>query len=316
VWGGPGAWSGAILLCTPLPLLGQAITITGRILHGGLDHRPVTRQWAVIHELRPEGGGAVDSTRTDRGGRYRLRLARVDTGALYLVGTTYQDVGYFSPPLRVEPWGRTEAAPLVVYDTSSAGPALQLERRLLMLFRSRGRGRPVREVIAISNPGDHARIASDSLHPVWTLLLPSGVTGWEVREGDISPETMWLVGDTIKIFAPIWPGPPRQASYEYALAGSSVRIPVDQWTGGLGILVEDTTAVVSGAPFDTLGVQQLEGRRFAAYRTGPLRAGSRLSVKLSSDLLDVERLLPFVVGVTALVLACGLWVALRRKRTA
>lgn len=305
----------ALVLCAPLPLAGQqSATVTGLILHGGQNRRPLAGHWTVLHEVREGTVAVVDSARTGATGRYQLTLPQADTAALYLVSTTYQEVGYFSEPVRAEAANGTEAKPLVVYDTTSAGPAMRLEKRLLTLLR-RGdqEGRNALEIVEISNPGDQTRISPDSLSPVWSMALPPGVSRWEVGEGDITLEAIWLEDDTVKVFAPIWPGAPRHTSYRYALHVPTVRVALDQWTGEFSLLIEDTTAVVSGASVAFLGIHELEGRRLAAYRTGPLEAGAELRVTLSRAQLNAEQLVPYIVGAGALALAWGLWVALKRK---
>jgi hypothetical protein len=305
----------ALLTAVPPYRLTAQVTVTGQIRHGA-HNRPLARQWAVLHVVRPGpgAGGPLDSARTDVAGRYRLTVPRADSAAIYLVSTTYQAVGYFSQAVRVE--GRRLAAvePVVVYDTTVAGPAMRLERRLLTLFRPGGpEGRNVLELIEITNPGTRTRIAPDSLSPVWTVVLPTGATGWEAGEGDVSPEAVWLDNDSVKVFAPIPPGIPRQLSYQYAIGATSVRIPVEQWTKELDVLVQDSTAVLSGAVFDSLGMYELEGRRFAAYRAGPLEAGSSVTVTFSRGPVRAEQLVPFVVGFAVIALAWGLFVALKRQ---
>lgn len=268
----------------------------------------------MLQEVRRDTSGSVDSVRTDGAGRYRLTVERADTGAIYVVSTTYQDVGYVSQALRVEGQRSVSAQPVVVYDTTVAGPPMRLDQRLVTLFRRGGSGgRDVRELVQISNPGSHTRIAPDRLHPVWTIALPSGATSLEIGEGDIAPEAIWLERDTLKVFAPIWPGAPRQTLFRYNLSGSTVRVPVDQWTGVMGLLVEDTTAVLSGARLDSLGIHEIEGRRFAAYRAAPIEAGSEVRVAFSGAALRAEQLVPYIAGAAALALAWGLWVALKRK---
>lgn len=308
------------LLILPTQLLTQSVSVTGQILHGGRNNRPLVRQWAVLHEIRRDTSGPsgpVDSARTDGAGRYRLRLSRVDTAALYLVSTLYQDVAYFSAAVRVEGRGGADAEPLVVYDTTAAGPPLRLERRLVTLFRSGARGgRDVLELLEISNPGTRTRIAPDSLSPVWTVALPPGAAGWEAGEGDLSPEAVWLRDGSVRVFAPIWPGAPRQTSYRYSVGGSTVIIPLDQRTEELDLLVEDSTAQLTGAPFDSLGTYEIEGRGFAAYRAGPLDAGSAVTVTFSRGPIRAEHFVPYIAGVAALALAWGLWVALKRKPSA
>jgi hypothetical protein len=305
--------AGALLLCAPLSLSAQAVAVSGRIHHGGPDDRPLDGQWAVLLEIRADSSGPADSARTDARGRYRLALSRVDTAALYVVITRYQDVEYFA---RLEPAvaGRARAEPIVVYDTTTAGPPIRLEGRFFNLFQSGdGGGRRMLEIVQVSNPGDRTRVAPDTANPVWKIVLPRGATGWGAGEGNLDPEGIRLAGDTVKVFAPIWPGTTRYASYQYALTGRAVRIPLDQWTGQLGLLLEDTTAVVSGALLTSLGVNEVEGRRFASYRGGPFEAGSELLVTFSRGPLKAEQLVPYVAGAAALVLAWGLWVALRKR---
>jgi hypothetical protein len=288
--------------------------VTGQIRHGAAN-RPVPGLWAVLHEVRRDtlASGPLDSTRTDAAGRYRVSLPRVDSTAVYFVSTNYQSIGYFSGALRVE-GGRRQADvdPILVYDTTTTG-SLRLARRMLAFHNTEREAREVLELIEIENTGTHTRIAPDSLTPVWTILLPPGAAGWEVGEGDLSPAALSLSGDTVKVFAPIWPGGPRAASYHYTLPGSQFRIRLDQRTEEFDVLLQDTTGVVSGARFDALGIYDIEGRRFAAYRTGALPAGTEISVSLSRPPLRPEQLVPYIAGLAALALGWGLWVALKRR---
>ena len=204
------------------------------------------------------------------------------------------------------------AAPLVVYDTSSAGPPARLEGRFLNIFPpGEGGGRNVLEIVQLSNPGTRTRIA-DSLRPVWQVTLPPGADGWVAGEGNLPADAVRLAGDTVKVFAPIWPGAPRYTSYQYVLGGRAARILVDQWTGQLGLLVGDTGAVVTGGDLQALGVHDVEGRRFASYRGGPLEAGTEVRVKFGGP-ITAEQLVPYIAGAAGLALAWGLWVALRRS---
>jgi len=92
-----------------------------------------------------------------------------------------------------------------------------------------------------------------------------------------------------------------------------VDLPIDQPTAEVDLLLEDTAAVVRAARLDSLGVERIEGRRFARYRTPALGAGAQLAIAFSDRPLAPEALVPFVVGLAALALAVGFVVALRRK---
>src|SRR2546429_225093 len=69
----------------------------------------------------------------------------------------------------------------------------------------------------------------------------------------------------------------KQLSYTCVLSATvrRVSLPIDQPTNEVDLLLEDTTAVVTAGKLDSLGLEDIGGRRFARYRTPPLapRAG-------------------------------------------
>jgi len=283
-------------------------------MHGGHNNRPVADQWVILHEIRQFTGGPVDSARTDARGEYRIVAPPADIGTLYFLVNTYQGVEYFSDPLPIKVAAVTRIDPLRVYDTTSRGPALRIERRLITLFRPAQTGsRTVTEIVEISNPDTRTRIPRDSGSPVWSITLPPGVRNWESITQSLSAEGLRVAGDTVKLMAPLWPGPGLRVSYQYSLGGRAVRIQVDQRTEQIGLLVEDTMASVYGILLDSIGVQEFEGRRFAAYRQGPIEAGAVIRLTFSRPPLTPERVAPYVVAATALSLALGLWIALKRR---
>lgn len=310
------ALTGALLLAAQAPA-----TLTGRIVHRDDTERgrPFARQWAYLHEFRGDSNRVLDSNRTDAAGRYRLRVAQPDTSARYVVAAHYAEVDYFSQPMIVFR-GRVPVDPIAVYDTTATG-AMRLERRLLAVFRAeQAPGRRaqavVQEMVEVANPGRRTRIATDTTNPVWTIRLPEQPGEWSLAAGDVTPEAVWLDADTVKLFAPIWPGVPLRASYRYTLATREIRVPVDQWIGELTVLLEDSTAVVDGVPLQSLGIRELEGQRFAAYQVGPVARGAEIRVMLSRGPLTADDLLPFVIAGAALALGLGLWFALRRRPVA
>src|SRR5439155_21444944 len=118
------------------------------------------------------------------------------------------------------------------------------------------------------------------------------------------------------VFGPIPPGEAKQLSYGYVLPATTPRlaVPIDQPTAEVDLLVEDTTATVTAPQLDTLGVQEIETRRFARYRTRALAAGAAVTIAFAAS-RDVQAasFVPFVVIVAAAALAVGFVVALRRR---
>ena len=285
---------------------------------GGPDGVPLAGRWVVLHQVTRAGGGPVDSVRTDGAGRWRLRAAAVDTLAIYIASTLHDGLAYFSAPLRVAAGKAAAADPLVVYDTSSAGPGISLARRLVTIARAAADGsREVLELLELDQAGRTTRVAPDTLHPVWTVTIPPAAVQFEVQQGDFSPDAVTQHGDTVLLYAPVQPGRSRQFSFRYVLpasAAGTVRVPIDQPTGELDLLLEDTAATVSAPGLTGGGVEQLEARRFAGYRVDSLPAGAPVLIVFPANRFGADRALAPLVGVIVLVLGVGLWVALRRKQ--
>jgi hypothetical protein len=115
------------------------------------------------------------------------------------------------------------------------------------------------------------------------------------------------------VYGPIPPRERKQLSYAYVLpaATRALHLPIDQATAEVDLLLEDTTAVVTAPKLDSLGIEDIEGRRFARYRTPALTAGAPLAITFPARLAP-ESLVPLVVAIAALVLGVGFVIALRR----
>jgi len=67
---------------------------------------------------------------------------------------------------------------------------------------------------------------------------------------------------------------------------------------------------------ESFGVKEIEGRRFAAYRAGPLAPGERVEIRLPPGKLRAQMLLPYVIGVLAVVMVLAMIWALRKRPSA
>lgn len=290
--------------------------MTGRVLYG-TGGRPVAHSWVVLHQVSMGGGGQpVDSARTDANGAYRLTARRADSSTIYVVSSWRAGIAYFSEPVtsRVGPTARL--APLYVYDTSAAGPAVRVGRRLVTVAKVKGDGtRDVLELVELENPGGATRVARDSLRPSWAGGIPAVAIQFRVGQGDVSPQAVTRRGDSVAVFGPLPPRDRKQLSYTYVLPATvrRVSVPVDQPIEEVDLLLEDTAAVVTAGKLDSLGIEDIEGRRFARYRTPPLAPGAPLAIAFTDRRFTPEALVPFIVGVAGVVLAVGFVVALRRK---
>jgi hypothetical protein len=300
-------------------LSAQQVVISGRVLYGP-NRKPLSGAWAVLHRVHMRGAsGPVDSTRTGPQGEYRLRIAHADTAAMYVVSSWYRGIAYFSEPVPVRGTPTASLKPILVYDTTSTGPPIRAQRRLVTIALPKKDGtRSVLELVALENPGTATRVASDTTHPTWAGAVPREAIQFEAGEGDVSAEAVALHGDTVAVFGPIPPDDVKQLSYSYVLPATARRltIPIDQPTGELDLLLEDTTATVAAPGLESVGVQAIEQRRFAGYRTDTLRPGAAVSVTFPAAGFHVQSMLPYVIALVALALGVGLVIALKKQPSA
>ncbi len=261
------------------------------------------------------GGQPVDSTRSDARGAYALTIRRPDSSAIYVVSTWHSGIAYFSEPI-APGRSRSDLRPLYVYDTSSTGPAVRVKRRLLTVAKEKQDGsRDVLELLELENPGVATRVARDTLVPTWAGVIPPVAIQFRVGQGDVSPQVVTRRGDTVAVYGPLPPRERKQLSYTYVLSATVRRmaVPIDQPTEEVDLLLEDTAAVVAARKLDSLGMEDISGRRFARYRTPPLTSGAGLAIAFSERRLAPESLVPFIVGLAALALGVGFVLAMRRR---
>ncbi len=307
-----------LLVGIPTALCSQAVSVSGRVLRGGRDTVPLANAWVVLHRLARDAAGPIDSVRSDARGRYRVTLRRPDSTSAYAVSVWFDSIAYFSLPLNVSGRPAVHVEDLIAFPTTSTGPPVHLARRLATVARAGDDGgREVLEILELQNTGAATRVTSDTLAPTWAGRLPAGAGQFRGGQGDISSDAMQFRHDSVIVFAPIPPGPVKQISYGYSLpAGTrALVIPIDQPTDEMNLLVEDTTAVVSAPKLELLGVKELEGRHFAAYRAGPLAPADKVEIRLPGGRFRAQMLLPYVIALLAIGMVVALVWALRRRPT-
>ena len=203
----------------------------------GPDRKPLPGTWAVLHHVQNMRGasGPVDSARTGPQGDYRLRIPRADTTGMYVVSSLYRGIAYFSEPVPIRDALSATLKPIFVYDTTSTGPPILTQRRLVTVaLPSKDGTRAVLELLVLQNSGTMTRVAADTLRPTWWGLVPREAIQFQAEEGDISPQAVGLREDTVAVFGPIPPDEYKQLSYSYVLPSTSQRfaIPIGQPVGG------------------------------------------------------------------------------------
>jgi len=295
------------------------VSVSGRVLRGGRDTVPLSNAVVVLHRMASASAGPIDSVRSDARGRYRLALRNPDSTSGYVVSVWYDSIAYFSLPLNVVSRPAVHVEDILTFPASRTGPPLRLARRLATISTATADGsREVLEILELENPGQATRITDDTLVPTWSGRLPGRTGQYRAGQGDVSPEAMRFRNDSVLIYAPIPPGPAKQLSFDYTLAAGARTfvMPIDQPTVEVNLLVEDTVALVIAPKLESFGVKEIEGRRFAAYRAGPLAAGERVEIRLPPGKFRAQVLLPYVIAVVAAGMLLALVWALRRRPAA
>jgi len=295
------------------------VSVSGRVLRGGRDTVPLSNAVVVLHRMASASAGPIDSVRSDARGRYRLALRDPDSTSGYVVSVWYDSIAYFSLPLNVVSRPAVHVEDILTFPASRTGPPLRLARRLATISTATADGsREVLEILELENPGQATRTTDDTLVPTWSGRLPGRTGQYRAGQGDVSPEAMRFRNDSVLIYAPIPPGPAKQLSFDYTLAAGARTfvMPIDQPTVEVNLLVEDTVALVIAPKLESFGVKEIEGRRFAAYRAGPLAAGERVEIRLPPGKFRAQALLPYVIAVVAAGMLVALVWALRRRPAA
>ena len=286
----------------------QTIHVTGRVLNA--DSSAVAGVRVVLHRVGQSQQGPLDSTRSDRQGRFRFSYAP-DTSSFYLTSARYAGIEYFSAPLPTNPGAPRAPVSLMVYDTSSRAP-VELEARHLVLTRPGEDGsRSVLDLIIVRNGGRLTRVAPDTTSGSWSVPLPRGTTGLQVRESDVSSEALRRSGDSLIIGAALAPGE-KQLTLEYQVPSdrTSIELPLDRPGLPLNVLVEEPGVRVTAPGIAPADSQLIQNRSFRRW-TGTVKSAGMLRLVLPGRQNGPPWLLAALVGGLAVSLVAGGWYAIR-----
>ena len=299
----------SVLSVLSTPLLAQTIRAEGRVLQP--DSAPVPGIRVVLHQVGKALQGPLDSTNTDRQGRFRFAF-RTDSTTLYLLSARYAGIEYFSPPVHTNPSRPDTAVRIVVYDTSSTAPVSVEARHLIVSRPGEDGSRSLLDLIVLRNDGRQTRVAADSTRPSWSGPLPSGTMGLELGETDVSPEAVTRRGDSLFVTAPLAPGD-KQIMAQYVVpAGREVlELPITQPVAMLNVLAEEKAVKVSGGTLALADSQLLQDRSFQRWE-GTVPVGSSVRVVLPGPARAPRWLLAALVSAVVLALAGAGWYLARR----
>ena len=304
---------GRLLLATVLAVAPPPVRVVGHILGKEDPAATLGGIRVVLHRVGRLAQGPIDTTITDRGGRFIFQYP-FDSAASYLVSARYAGIEYFSPPIGARPARPDTALRLVVYDTSSAAPVATRSRTLVVGSADATGARTVIDWVVLDNRGTITRVGQDSTQPSWGAAMPRNamnpVVG-DARLSQISPEAVDFRSDSVFVLAPISPGS-KEVLLQYELPPSARTFTVG--IGGIDtvdVFLEERAAAVEGTGWIARDSQLFEGRRFRRYASVGVPPPT-LTVTLPGA-PDLPRFaLPTLVVVMGLGLAGVAWYRMQR----
>jgi hypothetical protein len=305
----------------PAPAQGPArsaapFVVAGRLVRvRGTDTTGLAGFKVVVHRVATTVQGPVDSTASGRGGRFAFRVTRPDTGAMYVVSALYDGIGYFSGPVSTQARDSAKAIVLAVFDTASAGAPLVVSVRHVVISAPdpADGSRDVLDIAEVGNPGSMTLVPRTAGGTTWWMRLPRGVESFRVGEGDVPSSAVRQAGDSVLVGAPFPPGE-KQVVVTYVAPKDlgTLRVPLDQPTERLELLVEDSLATATGPGLVTANPLVIQGRSFRRFSAAHLDPGQTVSITFRAR--GTGRRFEWVaIVLAALVLAAGGFAAARRR---
>jgi len=294
-----------------------ATRITGEIRGIVLDQTPPAHPAAgqrLRLEIVEQGSTSARATTTDPRGRFAFSGLPLGGLRVFLVQVQYGGVPYTVRAVL------TSAFPVRDVRLSVFEPS---ENRLAVrgavafaVVEPLQRGLRVSVIQRLQNETDRAVVVTDEDPLVFPLPLvsplPLGPEPVQFVDGWHNPQ---VAHGTITDAIPVLPGAMEVAyavEFEPRTRTATLRWLLPYGATNVELLV-DQSFRASGIGMQALGVVTEGGRRYARWSGGPIRPGASMSVRLDGLPVSEDRWPEIVAGTLALVLACGLAAALRRR---
>lgn len=285
----------------PVRVEGQVVRV------GAADTVAAAGAKVTLHRVGSASQGAIDSAVTGVDGRFRFQ-ARADSGDVLLASARWQGVEYFAAPLVPG-----EAAVVQVADTASTTPILVAARHVVIGGPAADGSRDVVDLIVVRNAGVLTRVAEDTAHGSWQMLVPPLIANLRIGDSDFAEDAFDLHGDTLQLFAPIPPGD-RQFFLQYQLApgARTLELPLDAATDTITVLGEEASLRVTPG-FAAQGTEELGGRSFTRWAaSGAGLAAVRVAFPGRGELPGW--VLPAMIVAVASALGWAWWRAVAPRR--
>jgi mono/diheme cytochrome c family protein len=213
------------------------------------------------------------TTTADDTGNFQFENLATGEGIVYIAETVYAALAYNSELVQLHPLTPTQAITLPVYETTTDGSGVQIDRANWLIDAEPGALR-VGVIMFVGNRLDRTYIGSpvDGLAQPATLAIqvPTGATEIQFEDGVLGGRYQ-QVGERIYDIAPIWPGEgERRVVYSYRLPFTGDSVTVEQsflyQVGSLSLLVTELpNLAVTVDQLTAQGAQTVQGINFRVW---------------------------------------------------
>ncbi len=306
-----------------------AQTLAGRVTRAGT---PAPGLEVELHRVTRNTRGPVAKVASGPGGTFSIPLPAVQDTAGFTVffATAIADgVRYFGPVVHGGA-GDTNYR-IEVFDTTTSratADSVRVTRRDVVMIPGSEGGWEVAELVRVDNRARRT-LVPDATRPLFGIAIPKGSTAFEAGDGGgegaevpqagarQNPGEIVRVGDRVWVAAPLVPGA-RDFIFRYRLPATprQATLPVEHATDSVNLYVRQPAPAIEVAGLGSSRPFAVEGEQFLLFTGAGMRAGSKVGLDWRGPTPSPVDPRWAALGLTALVLAAGAWLAVRRGREA
>ncbi|CAA9348887.1 MAG: hypothetical protein AVDCRST_MAG68-3460 [uncultured Gemmatimonadetes bacterium] len=318
----------AFVFALALAAPASAQTLAGTVTRAGA---PAPGLEVELHRVTRNTRGPVARVSSGLGGAFSIPLPPVQDTAGFTVffATAVADgVRYFGPVVHGGA-GDTRYR-IEVFDTTTSRAtvdSVHVTRRDVVMIPGSEGGWEVAELVRVDNRARRT-LVPDATRPLFGIAIPRGSTAFEAGDGGDgsgSPQAgprqaageIVRVGDRVWVAAPLVPGE-RDFIFRYRLPPSpqQATLPVEHATDSVNLYVRQPSPDIEVAGLGDSRPFAVEGDQFLLYTGAGVRAGSKVGLDWRGPTPSPVDPRWAALGLTAMVLAAGAWLAVRRGREA
>ena len=266
-----------------------AIEITGHVVNGTLNEKPVGQQEVQLYQTKTaqEEAKVILKATTDKKGKYRFSVSDSLFGKSFYPTAMFKGVEYYGEVVQAKDKQKKLVSDITVFEPTDSDSNIIINMEHLLITPAQGK-LFIKDIFLVQNIGKSTfmgkrQIATDKFATL-TFQMPDGFEDISVG-GDLMQCCAVIQGNNVYETMPIKPGM-RQELISYSLAykkNSYVLQKVAEYVIlQLDILVPDTTVRIEAAGLEKLGNLAIRNVNYAHYRLKGIKAGLPVSIALSN----------------------------------